>query len=1302
MTGHESEGVSPIVGFTLNPKPQNQLRLKSDGQPHRIIKTTSMKHLKLSWALALLVAAFGLTQHVRADNLTNNFTAAVDYFGNGIVGDTNWDGVYLALGDIPGGNDGGNGPSSTQVANSGLTAPGFLTVSSTAGNWAGAGDDGFFLYKVVNGDFDASVQIYGNPNPGAGFQSQNYHLPGILARAWNTNNTGSPQQTDTNGPSENWVYNARFQEFSISEHGRYATNGADHDGYFNTAGADSDTNTTRYVRITRVGDVFSFYEKTNQTDTYAFITNLTRTDLHGVAMQVGIDDGTGTANSATTTFTDFELSGPNVTLGNPGAVGAPSALVTTATNIAGSLTFSWTPGNAGDSSLVIVTQGHIQVDPVQGLTYPAGDPIFGASDGIMGANQSIVYNGTGHSVTVTNLGANIFNYTVAVFEYTNTGTTTIYNTATPATGVFAGPGAINSVQLIVPTNNIPLPGAVHLGLLASFSTGQTNDESANTAWSSSDATIATVDGFGTVSAVGNGTVTITGTIGTFTPTTNITVHTAAFADNFTNVHDYLANGLPGSMYDGMFTQFGDFPNEFKDSTGPGNTLVLNSQITSTNGLQINSTQTDWQGIRDDGTFLFKIVPGSRNGISGDFEASMQVVTMNTLNFAKVGIMARLYDSNTASFLPDGEDHLNYYKVQNGTTLINGSTSANNIVYVPTGPSGADNYLMMQRVNATNFYFYERATNNVPWIFVTNVVFANAANDASMEVGIAEETRAGVTALATIGNFTLDAGGVTSATQPPPPATNATLTLNGDLSMTLNWVAADSLGNPVQSVVVMRANKPVSAQPSLGQPLTASTVFGTTASELGAGNYVVFVSSPTPASTNNTVTVTGLAPGVSYYASIYTFAGSGSTAVFNTSVAVTPPNVTDGFLVGMQSSLAGGIPVGGVGQILVLAFYAGAGGNPIPVDKSAFAVVSSSNTNIIQSSGTYLSGIATGTIPVTNSFTDIVSFTNVTSVTVRAPFFTDNFTTAHDYIANGVAGTGWDDLYNTSDVTNPIPGSPYVGQTGSGASVADADISTNNMLTITSAGDGWENNNSGGFFLFKYVPGDFQASVHINSFNVAGYNQPGILARGYTVISNGLIGAPLGYAVPNAGGTNDAGEYWEDLTRFDEFGIGTYARDNVDSAVSQNTQSDQGDNNFWLLIWRTDGTNFNFFKRLTNVNAWVQLPNKTTYSHSYFAGQPMQVGLMSGPWTGGGGPPGNTVRFEDYMLDIVGGSPLTITKSGTSYIVSWPPITGTLQQSSSLSPQNWQPVAGTPVLGTNGYSLTVPATPGGADFFRLVQ
>jgi len=196
---------------------------------------------------------------------------------------------------------------------------------------------------------------------------------------------------------------------------------------------------------------------------------------------------------------------------------------------------------------------------------------------------------------------------------------------------------------------------------------------------------------------------------------------------------------------------------------------------------------------------------------------------------------------------------------------------------------------------------------------------------------------------------------------------------------------------------------------------------------------------------------------------------------------------------------------------------------------------------------------------------------------------------------------------------------------------------------------------------------------------------------------------MGYAVANSGGTNDVREYWVDLTRFDEFNIGTYARRNIDGTVLQNTQTDQGDNNLWLLIIRSgDGSQFDFYKRANLTDPWRQIPSKQHYSIAQLAGRAMQVGVMSGAWNGAVSAQ-LPVTFEHFMLDTTSGSRLTITPDGNgNLIVSWPNVFGTLEHTSSLSPQNWQAVPGTPVLGATGYSITVPATPGGNDYFRLKQ
>ena len=143
------------------------------------------------------------------------------------------------------------------------------------------------------------------------------------------------------GGSENWVDMMRFQEFNIDEDIRYALSGVDNDGYITVPGASTDTTTSRYLRITRAGDVFSFYTKTNQTDDWALHGTLTRSDLDGVPVQVGIADATFATDMPLSYYTDFELTGTNV-VAAPTVPTSPSGL--TASSNGHGVTFSWTPG----------------------------------------------------------------------------------------------------------------------------------------------------------------------------------------------------------------------------------------------------------------------------------------------------------------------------------------------------------------------------------------------------------------------------------------------------------------------------------------------------------------------------------------------------------------------------------------------------------------------------------------------------------------------------------------------------------------------------------------------------------------------------------------------------------------------------------------------------------------------------------------------------------------------------------------------------------------------------------------------
>ncbi len=1250
-----------------------------------------MRNLVSKTAASLLAAsAVVMTGH--AATLINTFDAPFDYVANGIVGDPNWDGVYLRLGDIPGANPGGDGNGLTTDANTTVFGGGFLGIRSQGTSWSGPENDGFFLYKVVDGDFDVSVEnLPYTLAGGTTFDNQAFHFAGLMVRAYHTNNSGAPYATTVTNAAENSLRLWRFNEFGYDGQIRISTNGQNIELSF--PGSNDEIASSRFFRITRVGNVFSFYVKTNVFDDWAPVTiglpagTLTRDDWDGVRLQVGIAQASFNAAAREALFDNFELSGPNVTL--PALPDAPSNLIATATNISGSITFSWQKGNPANNSLVLIRQGGtIQHSPVNGLTYNA-NAAFGTADTLLGGSQTyVVYNGSGNSVTVSNLGANNRTYTIAVYEYSGTGAATVYNTESPATNGFAGPGVITAANLNVPKNSIPVGGATAIQLIAGFSTGETSDQTAAAAWASDDSSVAEVSG-GVVSGMSAGSANITATFGSFVLTTNITVHAPAFVDDFSATNDLISSGLLGTPYDGLYLNFGDVPGAVASADGNGGALVLDTQISSTNGLTMSSAQSTWQGTANDGPFLFKIVPGSRNGISGDFQAVIEVNTMNTLASSAVGIMARLYNPTTGGAAPAGsENHVNYWKVQNGTTSVRRTQGGANTTFVAAGPAAANTMLLVQRANSTNFYFFEKTAAATQWTFVTNIVLAAAADNAPMQVGIAQQTQSGVTGSAVIRSFMLDAAGVVSPTPAPVAAGSLEMNLNPDLSMTLNWVAADNLGNPIPSIVVMRGGAPVSTQPSYGQAVTANSVFGTPETGLGGGNFVVFDSGLTPASTNNTVTVTGLSPGVVYYAAVFTYAGSGSTTTFNNIVPTEAAgSLADGFLTGIEASLEGGIPVGGIGQLQVIANYSGT-----PVNVSSSAIITSGDTNIIKVLNGVLTGIANGVAPITNSFG---GFTNVVNVTVRAPAFVDEFDTDHDYLINGIAGTSWDGLYNPNSVENPIPGSPYAPLANSGATVADANVSGSGVLTITSSGDGWENDAAGGFFLFKYVPGDFQAAVHIESYDIEAYNQPGILARAYTA-SNGILGYPLGYSVTNAEGEFTDGEYWVSLTRFDEFGIGTYARQNIDSVVSQNTQPDANDNNYWMLIIRSQGTNFTFYKRLSETDPWRRIPNNTAYRIIEMAGRPMQVGVMAGPWSANQ----RTVRFSRFMLDYSSGAELKITASGGNVTLRWPADPNlVLEYSPSLSEPDWDTVPGIPALDTEGYMLTWPIGTGEL-FFRL--
>jgi hypothetical protein len=1248
------------------------------------MKPTQNRSISLITLVVCLLALLAATVTTQAQVVTNTFSnSSLDLVTNGVIG-SGFDGVDLNSGDIPG----GSGSGTTLLADAALF-PGFLSVQTINGGWAGTEDDGFFAYNIVWGDFEAYVDV---AQP---FNNLAYTFSGLLVRAI-SDGTGQPYNPTGTNASENWLNITRFEEFGIPTQVRYASNAADIQiTVTNLYGTTDNTTADVFLRLTRTGDTFNFYDSATYGGPWTLEQTITRPDLHGAAMQVGIEEGSFTPDIPIIYLTDFGVVGTNTIKppANPANIRVSAPVSPT------SVTVSWTPAKGSDGSALVMSENQpIIQSPYYGFSY-VGNPTNGAVTN-MGGHQQALYAGSGSSVTVGGLGGSNNVYNLAVYSYTtNGGTTPITYGPNPATTNFNGPGTLASVSFVTAPSAIPVNGVGLAVVTACYSSGDCYNVSSspNITLSVDNPTVLQISG-NVMEGLTVGTANVTATYAGVSGTNAVAVHNPVFTDKFSVRHNYITNGLLGTSWDGEYLNLGDVPGaQGYAGAGAGETFDLDADISNTNILSLNAAGSSWEGVGNDGPFLFKIV-------TGDFQASVHITTMNNINFNAAGLMARLFDNSGSATQgaaggSGGETHVNWWKVQAGAlsaryTLDGGA---------PTDQAGlndTDTWLLLQRFDSTNFYCYEAATNNDgTWSLAATVVVPEAANNAPMEVGIAEQMNTGSDGTAEFDTFMLDGVGIVSPTgvQPPPPASGLTMTLNSDLSMTLNWTA-ESNGVPIQSMVVMRAGAPVSAQPPYGYLFDSEPQPFGAGSDLGDGNWVVYRSPNPPASVNDSTVVTGLTPGTTYYAAVYTWVGSSATKVFDDVIPATGATgeELDGVLTNIVVLPPPTIPAGGIGQLQVLGYYQGGA----VVNVSQFADLTSGDTTIAGTADGVITGYTNGTASVTVTY---AGYTNVVKVVVRSPSYTDYFTTPHDYLSNGVAGTFFDGIYtNYGDV--PEQGAPTAGSGGSTLD-ADAGITMAGMLTITNGYSGWEFATDDGFFLFKYVPGDFQMAIHINNYSdTVNYSIPSIMARAYSVSTNGgaantgaTVGAPLDGFGPTD--TPGGGECYVRMARFDEYGIGTYPEITIDDNSDQTTQPDPFDNQNWLLLVRQNYTNFNVYQRSTNKEPWHLTPNKTSFANAKFAGVPMQVGIAFADFNSVYG----YVQFDSFMLDAaLEGTLLQVSSAGGFITITWAEYPGAVLQSSpSLSPANWQPVSTAPTYNTGTAMVTLPIGNGNL-FFRLTQ
>jgi len=224
--------------------------------------------------------------------------------------------------------------------------------------------------------------------------------------------------------------------------------------------------------------------------------------------------------------------------------------------------------------------------------------------------------------------------------------------------------------------------------------------------------------------------------------------------------------------------------------------------------------------------------------------------------------------------------------------------------------------------------------------------------------------------------------------PPTAASSLTINTNPNV-LTLTWTpGAGSAG----SVVVMRAGQPTSMQPNYGNTYTGNASFGSGAN-LGSSNYVVF------SGAGSTVTVTNLTPGARYYATVYSYAGSGAATVYNLADAPSVNQIAPGAVQSISLQVSSQIVIEGTAQATVLATYVG--GSVIDVTSSATYSSSAPSVITVSTNGS-LQALTYGSAWITASYQGKSSSNSVTVVNPLINNLKHRYTFAID--ASDVAGT----------------------------------------------------------------------------------------------------------------------------------------------------------------------------------------------------------------------------------------------------------------------------------------------------------
>lgn len=782
-----------------------------------------MKKQTMMSSLVLSMLVCGLAPVSHAGSFTDNFNVNRDYKAQGVVG-TLWGGITA----------GTKTPSTVASWNANISSPGTLTITNAGGQWRNTGD-GPLLWALVKGagDFTNTVHV-------SDMSQANYNMSGLIVR--------DPATTN-----ENYVMLALFAEFNIALVYRDTINGSDSDVSY-TPSYHSDTDKTTWVswlRIVRAGGVISLSASRDNV-AWEDVYTSTRTDLTG-DLEVGIMNSTYTDNQCWANYQNFSLTGPGINAATPPAQAAGLSL----TPGVGSVKAAWTSGAGSAGSVVVVRRSNpITRQPVDGTTYTGDAGLSNGSD--LGESNYVAYAGSGSQVTLTNLTATV-PYTVAVYSYSRTGTSTVYALSNAPSATAAPYGTPTGITLsFTSTNAVAADDTIQAVVKVQFVGGAEVDVTSSATYGSSDANLATASASGLIAGLSAGVVRIAANYQTFSASSNLTVVKLPVTDDFSTPKNYLTEGIAGTPWHGLLLGASDVPlGNVTFGTGPGKTLVADASETKAGRLTVQSTDTGFDASEDDGFFLYRVIPG-------DFSIAVQVTSFNNLAYHMPGLMAR------APF--------EFASLENSLAIVGfNEFSIGNFVRVVT--SGIKSEVAQQAMPAMPFLKLVRQTNTFNFyqklhaLDSWTLIYTQERPDlegVAMQVGIVDQIFTANTGTAEFDNLTITGSTVNSSNAPSAPS-NLLLssTVKGKVSAT--WTAGPGSSG---SILIAHPSIPATRQPADGADYSATANADLDVGyDIGGSNIVLY------AGAGNSVVASNLPP-YHYTFAVYSYAKVGNTNYYN--------------------------------------------------------------------------------------------------------------------------------------------------------------------------------------------------------------------------------------------------------------------------------------------------------------------------------------------------------------------------------------------------------------------------------------